>query len=66
MLRVKYSVEQIIHKLREAEVLLEQGQTVKEICHKWNITDPTSSGQNTQQALMKYRETQPPDFQKQT
>lgn len=41
MPRVKYSVEQIIHKLREAEVLLGQGQTVQEICRKWNITDPT-------------------------
>ena len=41
MARVKYSVEQIIHKLPEAEVLLGQGQTVKDICRKWNITDPT-------------------------
>ncbi len=41
MARVKYSVEQIIHNLREAEVLLGQGQTVKDICRKWNITDPT-------------------------
>ena len=41
MARVKYSVEQIIHKLREAEVLLGQGQTIKDICRKWNITDPT-------------------------
>ena len=41
MPRVTYSVEQIIHKLREAEVLLGQGQTVKDICRKWNITDPT-------------------------
>ena len=41
MARVKYSVEQIIHKIREAEVLLGQGQTVKDICRKWNITDPT-------------------------
>ena len=40
MPRVKYSVEQIIHKLREAEVLLAQGQTVKDICRKWSITDP--------------------------
>ena len=38
---VKYSVEQIIHKLREAEVLVGQGQSVKDICRKWNITDPT-------------------------
>ena len=41
MPRVKYSVEQIIQNLREAEVLLIQEQTVKEICRKWNITDPT-------------------------
>ncbi len=41
MPRVKYSVEQIIHKLREGEVLLAQGQTVKDICRTWNITDPT-------------------------
>ncbi len=41
MPRVKYSVEQIIHKLREAEVLLGQRQTVQEICRKWNITDHT-------------------------
>ena len=41
MARVRYSVEQIIHKLREAEVLLGQGQSVRDICRKWNITDPT-------------------------
>ena len=41
MPRVNYSVGQIIHKLREAEVLVGQGQTVKDICRKWNITDPT-------------------------
>ena len=41
MPRVKYSVKQIIHKLREGEVLLAQGQTVKDICRQWSITDPT-------------------------
>ena len=41
MPRVKYSVEHIIHKLREAEVLLAQGQTGKDMCRKWSITDPT-------------------------
>ena len=40
MARVKYSVEQIIQKLREAEVLLGQGQTVKDICRKLGITEP--------------------------
>ncbi len=32
MARVKNSVEQIIHKLWEAEILLGQRQTVKDIC----------------------------------
>ena len=41
MPRVRFSVEQIIHKLREAEVLLAQGQPIKDICRKWNITEPT-------------------------
>ncbi len=41
MLRVKFSVEQIIHKLREAEVLLAQGQTIKDLCRQWSITEPT-------------------------
>ena len=41
MPRVTYSVEQITHKLREAEVLLAQGQTVKELCRQWSITEPT-------------------------
>jgi hypothetical protein len=34
MPRNKYSVEHIIHKYREAEVLLPYGQTVKDICRK--------------------------------
>ncbi len=41
MPRVKFTDEQIIHKLREAEELLAQGQTIKDICRKWSITDPT-------------------------
>ena len=41
MPRVTYSVEQIIHQLRDAEVLLARGQTVKDICRKWSLTDPT-------------------------
>ena len=43
MPRVKYSVEPIMHKLREGEVLLAQGQTVKDICRQWSSTDPTYS-----------------------
>ena len=36
-----YSPEQIIHKLREAEVLLSQGVTVGEVCRKIGVTDVT-------------------------
>ena len=43
MPRVKFSGEHIIHKLREAEVLLAQGPTIKDICRKWRSTDPTDS-----------------------
>ena len=32
MPRKRFSVEQIIHHLREADVLLAQGQTVGEVC----------------------------------
>jgi len=34
-----YSAEQIIRKLREAEVLLSQGSTVGEVGRKLGITD---------------------------
>jgi len=36
-----YSPEQIIHKLREAEVFLSQGVTVGEVCRKIGVTDVT-------------------------
>ncbi len=36
-----YTIEQIISKLREAEVLLGQGQTVGEICRVLNISEQT-------------------------
>jgi len=41
MPRVKFSVEQTIHKLREAEVLVAQGQTIKDLCRQWSIAEPT-------------------------
>ena len=37
----KHTIEQIIAKLREAEVLLANGQTVGEVCKKIGITDQT-------------------------
>ena len=39
MSRKRYSVEQIINHLREAEVLLSQGQTVGEICRRIGVSE---------------------------
>ncbi len=39
MPRKRFSVEQIINYLREAEVLLAQGQTVGEICRRIGVSE---------------------------
>ena len=39
MSRRRFSVEQIINHLREAEVLLAQGQTVGEICRRIGVSE---------------------------
>ena len=39
MPRKRFTAEQIIHQLREAEVLLAQGQTVGEICRHFGISE---------------------------
>ena len=41
MPRVKHTVEQIITKLREAEVALSRGQTVVPVCRTLGITEET-------------------------
>ena len=41
MPRKRFKAEQIIQNLREAEVLLAQGQTIAQICKKIGITDQT-------------------------
>jgi transposase-like protein len=41
MSRKRYSPEQIISKLREAEVLLSKGGTVQECCRQLGITENT-------------------------
>jgi putative transposase len=41
MKRKRYSVEQIIGKLREAEVLLSQGRTVREVSRELGVTEQT-------------------------
>ncbi len=39
--RKRYSVEQIVRKLREAEVELSKGQTVPRVCRKLEISEQT-------------------------
>ena len=41
MPRKRFTAEQIIQHLREAEVLLAQGQTIAQVCKKIGITDQT-------------------------
>jgi putative transposase len=41
MARRRFSAEEIIQKLREAEVHLSQGNTVPEACRKIGVTDQT-------------------------
>ena len=41
MPRKRFKAEQIIQHLREAEVLLAQGQTIAQVCKKIGITDQT-------------------------
>ena len=41
MPKKRYNAEAIIHKLREAEVLLGQGKTVGQVCKVLGITDQT-------------------------
>ena len=41
MPRKRFKAEQIIQHLREAEVLLAQGQTIAQVCKKIGVTDQT-------------------------
>ena len=36
-----YNVEEMIHKLRQADVLLAQGNTITETCKQVGVTDQT-------------------------
>tara|TARA_E500000178_G_scaffold249251_1_gene245829 strand:+ start:169 stop:447 length:279 start_codon:yes stop_codon:yes gene_type:complete len=42
MPKKRYNAEEIIHKLREADVLLAQGNTITETCKQLGVTDQTS------------------------
>ena len=41
MARKKYTAEQVITKLREAEIELAKGQTTSQVCKKLGISDQT-------------------------
>ncbi len=41
MARIRHSSEQIIGKLREAKVLLGQGQSVADVCKRLEVTEQT-------------------------
>ena len=39
MPKKRYSAEEIIHKLREADVLLSQGKSVSQVCKQIGVSD---------------------------
>ena len=41
MARKRFTAEQIIRKLREAEILQSQGVPIREVCKRFLITDQT-------------------------
>lgn len=41
MPRKRFTAEQIVNKLREADVLISQGRTVTQVCKQLEITDQT-------------------------
>ena len=41
MPKKRYNAEEIIHKLREADVLLSQGKTVSQACKQLGVSDQT-------------------------
>ena len=41
MPRKRHTTEQIIHKLREADVALSQGETVAQVCKRLGVTEQT-------------------------
>jgi len=54
----KYSVEQIVAKLREAERLQAQGQTIAQVCKRLGISDQTFFRWRTQYGALKEDEAQ--------
>jgi len=42
MVRKRYNAEEIIHRLREADVLFGQGETVGKVCKQLGVVEQTS------------------------
>ncbi len=43
MKRIRHTSEQIIHKLREAEIRIQRGQSVPQVCRQIGVTAQTYS-----------------------
>jgi transposase-like protein len=41
MSRKRFGAEEIVHKLREADVLISKGQTIAQVCKHIGVTDQT-------------------------
>lgn len=41
MAKQRFTAEEIIHKLREADVLIGQGKTIGDACKQLGVTDKT-------------------------
>jgi transposase-like protein len=41
MAKQRYTIEEIIHKLREADVLIDQGQTIAQVTKQIGVTEQT-------------------------
>jgi transposase-like protein len=54
----RYSVEQIVAKLREAERLQAQGQTVAQVCKRLGVSDQTFFRRRTKYGALKEDEAQ--------
>lgn len=54
----RYSVEQIVAKLREAERLQAQGQTVAQVCKRLGVSDQTFFRWRTKYGALKEDEAQ--------
>lgn len=60
MLRKRISVEQVIHHLREADMLLSQGQTVGEVCRRIGVSAQSYYRWRKEYGGLKVKQARPP------